>query len=101
MYEISVFMYKINVFVEKKFRKKLPIPVNTQLSTLLSILKNIVFLMHIKVLIRHFFRHFFRQKILIDIQQIRVIIIIEYEIIVFKQTLLLNGNVFYILNNIM
>lgn len=77
--------------------KKLPMPVNTPLSTLLPILKILVISMVIKVLIRHFFR----QKILIDIQQIRVIIMVEYEIIVFKQALLLNGNIFYILHNIM
>lgn len=76
-------------------------PVNTPLSTLLPILKILVISISIKVLIRHFFRHFFRQKFLIDIQQIRVIIMVEYEIIVFKQALLLNGNVFYILHNIM
>lgn len=54
--------------------------------------------MAIKSLIRHFFRHFFRQKFLIDIQQIRVIIMVEYEIIVCKQALLFafisNSNVF-------
>ena len=76
-------------------------PVNTPLSNLLPILKILVISMAIKVLIRHFFRRFFRQKILIDIQQIRVIIMVEYEVIVFKQALLLNGNVFYILHNIM
>lgn len=76
-------------------------PVKPSLSTLLPILKKLIISMAIKVLIRHFFRHFFRQKILIDIQQICVIIMVEYEIILFKQALLLNGNVFYILHNIM
>lgn len=73
--------------------------VNTSLSTLLAILKNVVFSMDIKDLTRHFFRHFFRQKILIDIQQIHVIIMVEYEIVVSKGTLMFKTLMFFSYSN--